>query len=277
MTDPTNDAAGERPLQFDAAEPTAASDPLACTACATQIRGYYHEVNGAVVCSRCRQAAEGRLRGGSSVGRFARALALGAGAAFVGAALYFGIAVVSGYELGLIAIVVGWLVGRAVHRGSRGRGGWRYQALAVALTYAAIVVTYMPHAMVRTMGVDPRTANDSVLAEAFAADSLADAASADSAGDAPTMLAVAAASNSAALADATADATAVPAAVAIVFGLAVMFVLALAEPFRQGPENIMGLIIIAIGLYQAWYQTKAAAITITGPYRIGTPRTSDAP
>ncbi len=50
----------------------------------------------------------------------------------------------TGYEFGLIAILVGYAVGIAVRRGSSGRGGWPYQLLAVGLTYASIVGSYLP-------------------------------------------------------------------------------------------------------------------------------------
>src|SRR2546426_12468468 len=78
---------------------------------------------------------------GSSGRRFAKALALGLGAAVVGAAIYFGIAALTGYEFGLVAIVVGLLVGGAVRKGSNGRGGRRYQLLAAFLTYTPVVGT----------------------------------------------------------------------------------------------------------------------------------------
>ena len=280
MTDRPKDAAGDRPLQFDAAEPTGTNEPLACTSCGARIRGSYHEANGAVVCSGCRQSIERRLRGGSSAGRFARALAMGAGAAILGAAVYFGIALVSGYELALIAIVVGWLVGRAVNAGSRGRGGWRYQTLAIALTYSAIVVTYMPAAMERSTGIDFSAMSDSLAADSLAAESLAAESLADDPGaetTAPALLAIATPDDSASAAGAPDGATLVPAGVAVAFGVAFMFVLAWAEPFLQGPANLMGLVIIAIGLYQAWLQNKAVEMTITGPYTIGASRASGAP
>ena len=48
------------------------------------------------------------------------------------------------FEIGLIAIVVGLMVGVAVRKGSKGRGGWFYQTLAVVLTYGCICAQYMP-------------------------------------------------------------------------------------------------------------------------------------
>ena len=50
----------------------------------------------------------------------------------------------TGYEIGLIAVAVGWLVATAVQRGNRGVGGVPYQILAIFLTYSAIVMTYLP-------------------------------------------------------------------------------------------------------------------------------------
>jgi hypothetical protein len=275
MSQPTNDAGRDRPLQFDAAEPTGASDPLACTACAAAIRGYYHEVNGAVVCSACRRAIEQRTRGGSRIGRFARAMTFGAGAAIVGAALYFGIVAYTGYQFGLIAILVGWMVGRAVSAGARGRGGWRYQTLAIALTYSAIVVTYMPNAILRSMGIDPRVATDSLVAAKLASDSAE--AEREPRAATPAVMALATPLDSVDAGETGGTAAEVPVAVAIVVGTFVIFLAAAAEPFRQGPEHIMALVIIAIALYNAWLQNKPAMTTITGPYAIGAARSPGTP
>src|SRR5206468_726575 len=44
----------------------------------------------------------------------------------------------------LIAILVGFFVGKAVSWGSYRRGGWKYQTLAMVLTYLSIVASYVP-------------------------------------------------------------------------------------------------------------------------------------
>ena len=49
---------------------------------------------------------------------------------------------VTGLQIGLISIVVAFLVGNAVHQGSRHEGGWAYQLLAIFLTYTAICASY---------------------------------------------------------------------------------------------------------------------------------------
>jgi hypothetical protein len=106
----------------------------------------YYEVNGQITCERCQGALAAAQRA-PHLGPFLRATALGILAAVVGSVLYYAVAKLTGYELGLIAIVVGLLVGLAVRRGSRSRGGWRYQALAIFLTYASIASTYVPRVL----------------------------------------------------------------------------------------------------------------------------------
>jgi hypothetical protein len=43
-------------------------------------------------------------------------------------------------------------------------------------------------------------------------------------------------------------------------------------PFLLGVENLMGLIIIAIGLYEAWKVNRAAPFTVSGPFAVGEAR-----
>ncbi|HEY6005303.1 MAG TPA: hypothetical protein VIV57_20650, partial [Anaeromyxobacter sp.] len=130
-------------LQFDTAEPTqAAASSARCVACGDALASYF-EVNGAIACNRCKDKAVAAA-GGSHLPTLLKATALGLVAAAAGSALYYAIAVLTGYEIGLISIVVGLLVGVAVRKGSRARGGWRYQALAMFLTYLAIASTYVP-------------------------------------------------------------------------------------------------------------------------------------
>jgi hypothetical protein len=62
----------------------------------------------------------------------------------VGATAYWGVLRLTGYEIGLLAIGVGLLVGFAVRLGSQAWGGLGFQALAMLLTYLAIVATYGP-------------------------------------------------------------------------------------------------------------------------------------
>src|SRR6266436_8603411 len=109
-------------LQFDHVERDGSPSSLTCAACTQAIATSYYEVNGSVTCQRCRNQIMAGWNRDSAGRRFATALGLGLGAAVVGAAVYFGIAALTGYEFGLVAIVVGLLVGGAVRKGSNGRG-----------------------------------------------------------------------------------------------------------------------------------------------------------
>jgi hypothetical protein len=117
-----SDAAG---LQFDQADYAQPPSELACAQCKRAITTSYYLAEDRALCGLCRNDLERALTSGTRVGRFARAIGAGTIAAFLGFLLYYGIAALTGYEFGLIAIVVGFAVGSAVRWGSNGRGGWR--------------------------------------------------------------------------------------------------------------------------------------------------------
>ena len=130
-------------LQFERAE-FGAAPARNCTGCHQPIAGPYFNVNGQPFCEACTASirqAHGDSPGGAAFGR-----ALGAGllAGAVGSTLYYLVAKISGYPLSIVAIAVGFLVGRAVRWATGGRGGVIYQVLAVAVTYVAIAFSWVP-------------------------------------------------------------------------------------------------------------------------------------
>jgi hypothetical protein len=58
-------------------------------------------------------------------------------------------------------------------------------------------------------------------------------------------------------------------------GIACVAALALAAPFLLGLENIIGLVIIGIGLFEAWKINKKVPLTISGPFRIAAANVAD--
>lgn len=80
-------------------------------------------------------------------GYFARGLLFGLGGALVGLAIYAGVVIFTGYEIGLVSLAVGFIVGRSVVLGSRGRTGTRYQVSAAMLTYFAVSMATIPVAV----------------------------------------------------------------------------------------------------------------------------------
>jgi len=252
-------------LQFEQAEydePEAAR--LSCGSCQTELYDTYFEVNGQPTCERCRWAVEESLSTGSGTGRFAQSLLAGSAAGAVGAALFYGVAALTGYSFGLIAIVVGLLVGFAVRWGCNGRGGWFYQGLAMLLTYVAIVSTYIP-GIIEALRDEYRT-QEEVAAETVG--QVEEVAADLSPGAAPQE-------------KLPPDDTAEPASVSndeiseeeITIGLrlfayAAVLLLAMAAPILMAFESPIGLVIIGIGLYEAWKINKKLVLEVTGPFQV---------
>jgi hypothetical protein len=240
-------------LQFDTAEVAGeSSGPLMCHACRRHLYDVYFEVGAQPTCEMCRYEIESERSRGSGPGRFVRALLAGGLAGLVGAGLYYAVLALTGYEVGLVAIVVGVLVGLGVRWGSRGRGGRAYQLLAVALTYVAIVSTYVPFIFeeIRKMEVS---------------ESATATPTADATVGAPAETAVVPVAAGESTGPVEEEITAGGAVVALaLFGL---FVLAL--PFLGGIQNILGILIIGFGLYQAWQINRAHPLAIEGPFQVG--------
>lgn len=240
-------------LRFD--EPAPGPATPACARCQAPITAAYYEVNGHVVCSGCKTALE-RAPAGSGASRMLRATAFGLGGAVLGAGIYYAILAATGYEIGLVAILVGWLVGRAVQKGSDGAGGWAYQTLAVGLTYLAIVSTYVPF-ILKSATEPSSTSTTAAVAPASAAPA---APAADPATDSATVRPVMA----------TVDSSPHHMTVGrFALGLVALVAIAAAAPFLAGVENILGLVIIGFALFQAWKMNRRTPLAITGPYAVG--------
>ena len=240
-------------LQFDRAEPTQPTTAGTCATCKQPLRDTYYEVNGQVVCASCRARLEQHVTGGS----FVNALLLGFGAAILGAGIYFAIELLTGYEFGLVAIVVGLLVGTAVRKASRGAGGWRYQALAIGLTYLAIVVTD-GSLIIRAAIQQARHASDSTtaaVADSSATAKPAAGAVGSSVDSAPTT---------------TPETAANPDRSPLV---AILFLVGflIASPVIIGISAPLHLVIVGFALYEAWKLNRIPAFKIAGPYRLAGP------
>jgi hypothetical protein len=229
-------------LQFDRAEYEQPAGPASCAQCQQQLSGSYYQINGVAVCPTCAEVLRAQWTGGSSAGRFIRASVAGAGAALLGALVYYGVGALTGYEFGLIAIVVGFAVGAAVRWGSNRRGGWVYQTLAIALTYIAIVSTYVPAIVA---GIRNSQAQDAAQSDQ------------NTPGPKPVAQTDTAAAQPPTLRD-------------FVVAILLLTAIACAAPFLAGIQNIMGLIIIAIGLYEAWKLNRRTGFEMTGPHTVGT-------
>lgn len=259
MSEPTSSSApvGTEPLQFDRAEFDAASQEapqkLQCAACNKPLLSSYYELNGVPACAECREKAEKGFRPRPGVSGFLKAVGIGLGGAAVGAGIYYAILALTGYEVGLISILVGFLAGAGVKKGSGGYGGWKYQTLAVGLTYVAICCTYIP--MIYN-GMKEQATAAALEPEAVQASAAPVAIEASP--------------------DGTVEAVGVEdleeEAAPGWFMWGIIFVIALAAPFLAGFENILGIAIIGFGLYQAWAINKAPVLAVAGPFPVGDQR-----
>jgi hypothetical protein len=132
----------QRP-QFTRAEYTQASATPSCQICLNQLGHEFFKLNGRPVCPDCAAKAKaGQATDGHAA--FVQGLVYGAGAALAGLVLYAGFTIATHFYFGYVAVAVGWLVGKAMMKGSNGVGGRRYQIAAVALTYGAISLAAIP-------------------------------------------------------------------------------------------------------------------------------------
>jgi len=250
-------------LQFERAEFAKGQAPAAaCRVCAAELRQSYFAVNGQPVCRACCDKVQQQAERGTPLVRGLRAVGAGAVAALAGAILYYAILAITGYEFGLIAIVVGLMVGKAVNWGGYGRGGWRYQTVAIALTYLAIVSAYV-QPLFTAIKKSPTLAAEAAERDSEKTNAPATAPQAGAAGGVVTV-----------------DAAAEPVPETssgrgeratfgqLMLSAAVLGAIVCAAPFLAGVQNIMGLVIIGIGLYEAWKFNKRRQWTISGPHAI---------
>lgn len=121
-----------------------AQGPLRCAACQQPLEHEYWTAGAAPVCQGCATQLRAGPPAEGGLKRGLKAFALGTGAGLLGALGYGAIITVTGYELALLTIFIGWFVGRAVRRGSEGRGGRRYQVLSAILTYVWCMEAFVP-------------------------------------------------------------------------------------------------------------------------------------
>jgi hypothetical protein len=232
--------------QFATAEYSHVPGSERCRICGNFISGEYFRVNNQMACSTCAaEAKQGQPK--DSHAAFARGLGLGVGAALVGLAIYATFTIVTNLYLGYIALGVGWLVGKAIIKGSNGMGGRRYQVAAILLTYAAISVAAVPIGI--AYGIKEH--------KAAAAQQQKEAAADSAGGDA----------------NAGAQSAPKPAKQPVNWGSLLMqlLLMGLASPFlelRDPVHGAIGLFILFIGLRIAFQLTGAKPLDVDGPFAV---------
>jgi hypothetical protein len=233
------------PLQFEQAEfETPASDRPTCAVCHQPIPEEYYEISGKVMCPPCRHGVESAFRGGSGLARFLRATLFGMVAAIVGAVIYYASVRLIHVNSALVSILVGFMVGSAVRKGTGNRGGWPYQLLAVFLTYTSIGV------MLLTVNLPPAWVEEA--AKQAPPPAVENPRNANEKAKAPDPAQVAPPEPPAAV------------LVAVVL-MAVIYSLPVLDVMR-GP--IAGL-IYGFALWEAWKLNRPVRLVFNGPFRLG--------
>jgi hypothetical protein len=148
MTDSTPDPVP----QFATAEYSNQTAGATCKACSRPLGSTHYRVNGQPTCAECAAQIKARLPQDSHAA-FVRGITFGIGGAMVGLVLYVAFAITTGLVIGFVSLAVGYIVGKAIIMGSKGRGGRRYQLTAVVLTYMAVSLAAVPIALAHAPSV----------------------------------------------------------------------------------------------------------------------------
>ncbi|MHB8813321.1 MAG: hypothetical protein ACYDAE_08635, partial [Steroidobacteraceae bacterium] len=140
--------------------------------------------------------------------------------------LYVIFALATGLIIGWVSLAVGYIVGKAMHMGSGGVGGRRYQVVAVLLTYFAVSMSAVPIAIEQSRMHDQ--------AQVQAADNTTQP-SARISGKAIAVLAL--------------------------VGIASPLL-----DLRDPVQGLIGLVILFVGIRFAWRFTAGRTLNISGPY-----------
>lgn len=138
-----SDARFDHSIQFGTAEYLGSPGADQCQFCQQPIPGTYYRVHGAMACRSCAEKAQTELPRYSHAD-YVRGLLYGVGAAVAGLILYAAFEIATGLIIGYVSLAVGWMVGKAMMKGSNGQGGRRYQITAALLTYAAVSMAAIP-------------------------------------------------------------------------------------------------------------------------------------
>jgi hypothetical protein len=275
----TRDTAGAGGDDHPDAAPARPSPAVVCSSCQRTIATTYFDVNGQPFCGSCRTIVQSQAQTPRGVGPLLRAAFFGLGAGIVGAAIYYAVIAITNFEIGLVAILIGYMVGYSVRKGARDRGGLRFQVLAALLTYASVAMAYAPLAVSQAFEEGAKSAQT----ESNSAPSGAQPADATATESGATLPISDPDSNPDGADSADPAGTAAPLgagglvlALATVAGL--IAILPVVVVFGSLPSGLISALIIGVGMRQAWTMTGNPPIAIRGPYRVGgtTPDTAPA-
>jgi hypothetical protein len=237
--------------QFGTAEYATESGSERCKTCNQPLGARYYRVNGVLACENCVE----RIKAQSPKDTHAtlvRGLLFGVGGAILGLVLYSAFGIITGLMIGYVSLAVGYIVGKAILKGSGGIGGRRYQIAAAVLTYAAVSMSAIPigiSQIVKNKSAQKQTqvkhvpSSEAAVSSAASPDSDTDDPAESSQSGRPKM--------------------------GVGAALGMLALTGLASPFLELQDPIhggIGLIILLVGIRIAWQLTAQKPIDIVGPF-----------
>lgn len=133
-------------LQFRRAEHALEQQPgttpsYTCAACKRPIVDRYFRSGEVTLCATCPPVIERALNTPPATPVLVKSILYGFGAALAGSILYAVVIATVG-QFALIAILIGYMVGKAMRAGAKGRGSRPQQIAAVILTYLGITMSF---------------------------------------------------------------------------------------------------------------------------------------
>jgi len=247
MTD--NSLTGGAP-QFGTAEYARKPGAETCQSCGVAISDRYFRINGALACPICANQAQAKMPKDTHAA-FVRGLTFVIGGAVVGLIVYAAFGILTGLVIGYVSLAVGWIVGKAIKKGSNGIGGIRYQIAAVILTYSAVSLAAVPMGIAQYLKSEKAHKAAVRLSQPSAPETAADAVTEE---PSSTPTAARPRLSKGALAERL-----------LFLGLASPFL-----EFKESPSSFIGLFILFIGLRIAWQLTDETTAQVLGPFKSNT-------
>jgi hypothetical protein len=218
-------------LDFERAEfAEGAAEHVTCASCERAITTQYFQFADKILCETCKDEVQRTTDDLRAKASLSKALLFGGGTALgcgIGYAIFVGL---TNIQFALVTLGIGWAIGRAIQTATSGFGSRKHQIAAVALTYFASAMGYLPALIGAVMEVAHEQGTTPIAAAA-------------SAGTKIYALALMAG-----------------------FMLAAPFL----ELASGEVGGFIGLIIIFVGLRTAWRMSQGVTATITGPHAVGT-------
>lgn len=213
--------------QFATAEFAPANPMVGCAVCKRPITESYFQINAVKACPECTRKIQAQAPRDSHAA-FVRALVFGVGGALAGFALYVIFALATGLVIGWVSLAVGFIVGKAMHIGSRGVGGRRYQIAAALFTYLAVSLSAVPIAIHQIREHRAQSQTSGNLAPAS-------------------------------------EATNIP---KLIGSLALLGIASPILDLQNPAHGLIGLVILFIGIRFAWRFTAGRTLAVSGPHSL---------